>query len=351
MGKASTDCKPCLPGQYCAGTANKAPDGDCDVGYYCPGGDTTNTPTTFCAAGEYCPAGSSLNTKCPAGTYTSTTKQGSCTACPAGKYCLVGTSTPVDCPAGHYCPLNTEYSTQYPCPKGKYNKLTGKAAETDCLTCPAGSVCEFDGTADETATVCSAGYYCLAGSTYTIPESSTFGSMCAYGEFCPAGSSSAQPCTGGKYCAKYQLAAVSGDCTAGFYCTAIGSRYTVIPADFASNRGGICPIGKYCPTGTTTPQDCPVGTYSASTGLTASTDCYTCPAGYFCSTTGMTDYTGSVCPAGYYCPNGSTSGTTNPCPIGYMCPLGSGDKVICDGGTYQDTAQQSTCKTCPKGSY
>jgi hypothetical protein len=28
MGKASTDCKACLPGQYCAGTANKIPDGD-----------------------------------------------------------------------------------------------------------------------------------------------------------------------------------------------------------------------------------------------------------------------------------------------------------------------------------
>ncbi len=34
-----------------------------------------------------------------------------------------------------------------------------------------------------------------------------------------------------------------------------------------------------------------------------------------------------------------------------MCPLGSGDKVICDGGTYQDTTGQSTCKTCSKGNY
>jgi len=34
-----------------------------------------------------------------------------------------------------------------------------------------------------------------------------------------------------------------------------------------------------------------------------------------------------------------------------MCPAGSGDKVICDGGTYQDTVGQSTCKTCQKGNY
>lgn len=70
MATAGTDCKPCLPGKYCSGTANKIPDGDCDAGYYCPGGDDTNTPTTACVAGEFCPAGSSLNTKCPAGTYS-----------------------------------------------------------------------------------------------------------------------------------------------------------------------------------------------------------------------------------------------------------------------------------------
>lgn len=118
-----------------------------------------------------------MNTKCPAGTYTGTAQQSSCTTCPAGKYCVIGTSTPQDCPAGYYCPAGTKHANEYPCPKGKYNKLTGKTQESECLTCPAGSVCEFSGTADETATVCAAGYYCLQGSTYTIPESSTYGGM------------------------------------------------------------------------------------------------------------------------------------------------------------------------------
>jgi hypothetical protein len=63
MAGALGDCKPCTPGKYCQGTANKVPDGDCDAGYYCPGGDITNQPTTQCAAGEYCPAGSSMATK------------------------------------------------------------------------------------------------------------------------------------------------------------------------------------------------------------------------------------------------------------------------------------------------
>jgi len=152
--------------------------------------------------------------------------------------------------------------------------------------------------------------------------------MCAYGQYCPTGSGTAQACTGGKYCDKYLLSAVTGDCTAGYFCTSIGSRYNIIPSDFSSNRGAICPIGKYCPTGTETPIDCPVGTYSMSTGLGLLGDCYTCPAGFFCDTLGLTDYTSKICPAGYYCPNGSTSSTTNQCPIGYMCPAGSGDKVI-----------------------
>ena len=113
MGAASTDCKACLPGKYWAGTGNKAPTGDCQAGYYCPGGDTTATPTTAWAAGEYWPTGSSLNTRCPAGTFSSAAQASSWTACTAGKYWTIGTSTPTDCPAGYYCPLNTQYSTQY----------------------------------------------------------------------------------------------------------------------------------------------------------------------------------------------------------------------------------------------
>ena len=69
--------------------------------------------------------------------------------------------------------------------------------------------------------------------------------MCAPGEYCPQGSGSPQKCTGGKYCEHYLLAAVSGDCDAGYYCTSDGSKFKVIPDDFASNRGAICPEGKY----------------------------------------------------------------------------------------------------------
>lgn len=194
---------------------------------------------------------------------------------------MLGTSVPASCQAGYYCPSKTEYATQYPCPQGKYNNFTDKEAESDCLVCPAGSVCEFIGTSDTTATVCTSGYYCLEGSSYSIPESSTYGGMCAPGQYCPGGSGTANACDGGSYCEVYLLGAVSGVCDAGYYCTTVGAKSKVIPADFEGTRGGICPIGKYCEAETTTPSDCPVGTYSASTGLEAEADCYECPAGYF----------------------------------------------------------------------
>ena len=61
-----------------------------------------------------------------------------------------------------------------------------------------------------------------------------------------------------------------------------------------------CPIGKYCPEGTTSPRDCPAGTYSNTTGLSS---CKNCPAGYYCPY-GVQDYTMNPCVAGYYCPEG-----------------------------------------------
>lgn len=274
MGKSVADCKVCLPGTYCAGTGNKAPDGNCDVGHFCLGGNIINTPATQCAVGEYCPSGSSMATKCPAGSYQPTAVMGVCIACTAGKYCPLGTSIPIDCPAGYYCLENTKRSNQYPCEKGKFNTALGATVETQCLTCTAGNVCEFEGTADETVTTCTAGYFCLEGSTFSIPESSTFGRMCASGEFCPAASTTATACTGGSYCETYLLSAVTGLCSAGYFCGG-GSRFQVIPADFANAIAAICPIGKYCVTGTTTPADCPVGTYSDSTGLGLQRDCYT----------------------------------------------------------------------------
>ena len=194
---AESDCKPCLPGQYCEGTGNEVPDGDCTAGYYCPGGDNSTTPTTECAAGQYCPAGSSMATSCPAGTYSDTARASSCTTCPAGKYCPLGTSsiagTNQDCPVGAYCPSGTKADDEFLCPAGTFVSTTASASVSDCGNCTAGYACENPGVSDPTTAPCDAGFYCLQASTYTTPESATYGGMCAPGQYCPAASPSASP--------------------------------------------------------------------------------------------------------------------------------------------------------------
>jgi len=66
--------------------------GDCDAGYYCPGGDTQPNPAeTVCPPGRYCPQGSDTPTPCPAGTFSNESMnmmESDCTNCTAGE-CLI----------------------------------------------------------------------------------------------------------------------------------------------------------------------------------------------------------------------------------------------------------------------
>ena len=59
-----------LSGKYCESEGLDTPTGDCDPGYYCPGGQSSPTPTNY--------------------------------SCPEGSYCAGGLSAPVDCPSGEY---------------------------------------------------------------------------------------------------------------------------------------------------------------------------------------------------------------------------------------------------------
>jgi len=110
----------------------------------------------------------------------------------------------------------------------------------------------------------------------------------------------------------------------------------------------VCPAGYYCPTGTSSPNPCPPGTYRSSTGGTALGSCTTCPAGYYCKSFGGTATSGD-CEAGYYCPAGSTVAKQNICPAGSRCPVRSGSAIACTDPNYQDQKGQSTCKTCGAG--
>lgn len=63
--------------------------GDCDPGFYCPGGDSVPNPiATPCPIGLHCPMGSGLPVPCEPGSHTNLTQQSECLTCPAGFYCV-----------------------------------------------------------------------------------------------------------------------------------------------------------------------------------------------------------------------------------------------------------------------
>ena len=71
----------------------------------------------------------SLKNSSPSETYgnsNSLTSDKDCLACSGGKYCDGKEGTEQECPVGHYCPPGlTSFSTQFPCPAGTYNDVTG----------------------------------------------------------------------------------------------------------------------------------------------------------------------------------------------------------------------------------
>ena len=307
----------------------------CQAGELCPAG---SAHPIDCPAGSYCAVGVALPTSCLAGSYlplnnipdSRTGAQADCQTCPLGHYCLAGASNPTQCPPG------------------TYRALTGGAALADCTDCPAGTACPFAGIADVNSAVpCDYGYYCPTASVY--PH--------------------ANPCPAGKFSDNTNNGLVTDcvDCAAGYYCSAGANTFTNPPV--------ICPAGYYCPAGTAigTTNACPAGTYSPNTGLKLATECIDCPAGSYC-TMGSVAVTG-LCNPGYWCPIKSTVATQNPCPLGSysagtglktenectVCPLGyTCDTVAllapvkCPAGTYGskaglDGTTGNDCTTCPAG--
>jgi hypothetical protein len=112
--------------------------------------------------------------------------------------------------------------------------------------------------------------------------------------------------------------------------------------------GDICPIGSYCPTGSTTHIFCPNGTYSNHTGAAV---CYVCPEGFYCTNRDNAEQ----CPAGYFCPEG-TGADIQPCPAGTYSPvlglIRQSQCTQCDGGKYcQIPGLSEVSGNCSAGYY
>lgn len=371
---ASANCTQCDLGRYCGTTGLSAPTGLCSGGYWCArgnalpnptGGTTTLTLPTgsgqlasmavggdICPPGYVCRAGSSAPTPCANGTFNAFAGEAvACATCPASYYCGQATvnATSFPCPAAYYCPAGTQQPYQYPCPAGRFSNATGLQASTDCAPCTAGSYCGTSGLKAPTGT-CAAGYACYGGASVNTPNDGVTGIRCPAGSICPAGASVPTPCPAGSYCSATGLSSATAQCAAGYYC--LQGASTATPGGQNNSYGlvgDVCPRGKYCPAGTVTPIDCPLGTFNNATTAGSVASCISCWGGYVCDSAPLT-LPSKLCPATFYCPNGTISASLT-CTVGSFCAGGNAAPVPCPAGSYADAPGLAACKACPARSY
>ncbi|KAJ8280617.1 hypothetical protein GJAV_G00056950 [Gymnothorax javanicus] len=275
-------CVSCPPGHYCSSSNSTSPTGVCFAGHYCAAGSVS--PTQHQAEmGQYAPAGAARPQLCPLGTFQPARGQSSCLACERGHVCnQTGLAQPIPCPPGHYCPTGT--SVPRPCPLGSYLAQRGGEEVRHCSPCDAGRFCPSPGLSAPQGP-CDPGFYCIGGASTASPVNSSSGGVCSAGYYCPSGTrhpqeypcppgtwsnapggmdtSSCWLCPAGFFCDGLALIQPSGLCAPGFYCTG-GAVSSTPDDDITGNR---CPLGFYCPMGSTAPLKCPEGTYANTTGI------------------------------------------------------------------------------------
>ena len=126
--------------------------------------------------------------------------------------------------------------------------------------------------------------------------------VCPAGTSCSLGSDSALPCAPGTI-NPHERASRCTPCHAGTFQDAHGGT--------ACKQ---CTGGNFCPLGASAELPCPAGSYSNSSDLESASQCISCPKGS-------------------------------------ACPTGARAHVPCAPGTFTPVASQSTCSSCPGGSY
>ena len=109
-----------------------------------------------------------------------------------------------------------------------------------------------------------------------------------------------------------------------------------MPTPTDNTTGNICPMGHYCPPGSSAPTACDLGYYLDAYGSTVLTDCKICEEGTYCGSQGLPNPTGD-CDEGYYCPAGQETATPSnyTCPLGHFCVQGVGYPAPCASAEYQ----------------
>ena len=321
--------------------------GNCLQGYICYQGSYTPSPIsgsmgTGCAKGHYCPTGHSYGDGilCARGKYQNQKYQPLCKDCKKGRFCdSLGIDTPSSCKISFYCPVGSKIET--PCPPGKYSVATDLFASSDCADCPAGRYCEKPATTDGNLK-CYEGFVCTKGSDSSMPSATdSANGKCTLGNYCGLGSSSPTQCPAGTFQNSHGGKACE-DCPPGLYC-GIG---------VSDPSGNSCPQDYKCPLGTGSPTDLCQTNYFCETGTA---DQFPCPDGTM-STTGM--HVCDPCTQGNYCYRKAdyTFGIT-PCPPHHYCETGSTyTGKICEAGTFTEASDSGKfnaagCQDCITGKY
>ena len=156
-----------------------------------------------------------------------------------------------------------------------------------------------------------------------------------------------------------------------------GSRCYPCPFGYYANQTGLvqctyCPAGSYCPIKTSTPIQCPPGSYSDnSTAFSYGDTCLTCPANTYTLSNGSTSCL--ACPDGKICPDPTRAPIA--IPLGILITFhaifwyillyiiiklfdtgfkanSANQIVMCSVGYYSKTVDGvSTCIICPAGSF
>ena len=273
---------------------------------------------------------------CKAGTYSGPGLYGeSCLLCPPKTYQdAPGSSACKPCPTGdpassgmlvcNPCPGQTvlQDGECRPCPVGTF--YPAYLQEPACLKCPANMWSEGDANGCQSCPVSSqspggtglAGCRCNGGLEMRVVQGASYCFQCRKGWYSPPGGNVCQRCPNGTYsvvegasrCLSCQPNAVSaGGATVCTNCV-LGripspDKGTCVP----------CPAGYYCGLGTVI--QCPLGSYSLKTGLTARNQCPACPKNFFCRSPTMIQ----PCPANTWSPAGSITRHYCACNNGYTC--------------------------------
>jgi hypothetical protein len=284
--------QPCPAGRYGAGRTGLESGGSCEA----------------CPSGSYCVEGSDWPEPCPQGKFSNTVEApslGNCQSCSVGFACpLTGLTAPSSpCAPGHYCPLGTRFAFEFPCPAGTFTDATSLSDPNACSACPQG-------------------YFCPPGTGGALNPPQP----CTLGSYCPQSSSAPLPCAPGTFANRYHLtdASACDACPASSYC--VGGATTI---------SGPCAAGHFCPrnTPTATSNPCPAGTFTTSTALTNAEECSVCPVGHYCPI-GSTN--AQACPAGSFgASTHQSTSTCTTCTAGHECPsTGLSAPIQCTKGFY-----------------